>query len=325
MDRAYDLIQNLPPKAILTSSMRQDARARSTSSIESLPNELKLAIFKNIPDVSSLHAAALTSKGNYHLYDTYETTILPEVFALDTGTYLFEEAYWVLKASRLNITQANQDVVVNTFLGEWMGNEAVSMDAADIPLEDIYDMVKLHKIVERLVEDFCRYAAEKNDSLKDPKGSAVIPSASEFKRIARAFYRFEFFGHLFRHPQVHGEDYDDRKHGSISMNVQQQAGNMFTNLHPWQVEEVACIRDYSFDRLEAVFDALEKEKVLDPIHWIEVSPFRPEPPNLPPGFRTICDDIIPEWFDSDSDYSVNLTRKGECPCFSCALNTLTNS
>ncbi|KAL1981487.1 hypothetical protein VTN96DRAFT_2516 [Rasamsonia emersonii] len=77
-------------------------------------------------------------------------------------------------------------------------------------------------------------------------------SAAEIARLQRAFCRLELFGCLF---------YNDIENHAI-LSPQEQSDMFLANFPYWQVEEIACIRDYLIRRLCGPFDQVEN-------YWVE--------------------------------------------------------
>ena len=137
------------------------------------------------------------------------------------------------------------------------------------------DLCRLDGTIKYFIEDYARNTLPVLGQLGQSQDLAILPeyrlwnhiadaqlSSTEFGRLQRAFCRFELYRRLFSRCS---QDYRHGIHECIifpPITVAEQAKMFLRDLPSYQIEEIACIRDYLFRRLRGVYDVLENNAVV---------------------------------------------------------------
>lgn len=106
-------------------------------------------------------------------------------------------------------------------------------------------LARLQNQVQHATEDLCQQAFSSHPFTIDQGKPCKKLSSDENCRFYRAFYRFEIFCTLFRSLENPLSIVSDEDEGSTSELDSLENSNLFLSLfNPWEVEELACVRDY---------------------------------------------------------------------------------
>lgn len=294
-------------KAFAKPSTNSTTSGAPSSKLESLPNELKLAIMQRLPNFDPLRELALTSKSFHQFRSHHNHAIAPFVLETELGLPLFQEAYWVSKAAQADLSHADYPRKLTVFFNELACCEPSSIEPRTVSLKTTTDISTLHRKVTFLVKDLCSWAMEDSLPLGHSKSSRSSLSENETRRIAQAFYRLELFCILFRHSYLGtvGDAAEQRYEA-----VRAQAYTLFGYWNAWGNEEIACVRDYIQARLAVVFACIEQAASVKPFNIILYDPWDEVPEVFPSGTVYLASDLIPDWFREDSNCGADLSPQG---------------
>jgi hypothetical protein len=229
----------------LDNSARPAATLPSPLSLENLPVEIHIAILQHVTDISTLRSLVLSSSTIYKSYIGQRRDILAAVLRNDMSPEIYLEARSVYKASTIpGPTQGEEWMShVRLFL-EAYGREQKSSvgPPCDTPhLNELVSMTKRHILVGAIGSEYTASTLPKTPGAKQVEGPL---SPNEKRRIHRALYRYELFCILFASSMTFERpyfEYDD-------------IATLFLEaLKEWEVEEIACISEYLFNRWVEIF------------------------------------------------------------------------
>ena len=237
------------------------------SQLTSLAPELKCAIFRKLPDVTSAKALALTSSSFYHTFLDAQSVLLTQVLQNEITTNLLHGAFAAFKASRIPVWTKQ---AIRGFLDEYFG-DFIPHKSQKWELSEALQMSKVHSCVEFFAAEFASAALSKNPTAR---GSNAAPSAAEMTRIKRILYRFELYCNLFRKPH-----HDRMIRGERNCLIQpspfgkeEQRDIFFDMFSPWENEQLGCIHDHLIEQITVPFNDVAKHDVdwgeLE-IEWVE--------------------------------------------------------
>ena len=214
-----------------------------------LPLEIKQTILCSLSDTYALKAAILSHSSIYSAFRDRPESIIIRVLLNSIPQDLLPDAALVLDASTIEgWTWSNKAMSqdwtrkrVLTILSRHK-NRAVP---ETISLNDAGSMLKFYHVVKTLTSDFISDAMPKNPALLQHP-----PSSREWNRVARSFYRFEVYRHLFRDRD--NFDYgqlNERKKSSPDFRIGEQWEVYYKNFAVWELEQLATVGDYLFRRV----------------------------------------------------------------------------
>ncbi|MCJ1249618.1 hypothetical protein MMC30_006844 [Trapelia coarctata] len=215
----------------------------SELSLVSLPHEIRVAIFSFLPDVSSVKALALTCSLFLHTFGSAESVVLDSVLRAQIDPGLWSLVLTVLDSSSLE-----------PWSREGVLRCLTEPDNKRVPRQctswEALALSELQKHVQFFADDFASSALA--------TASPNQASPMEMHRIQRAFYRFELYCNLFRSRKGFREE---------RFSAQEQRDHFFAKFCPWEIEQLACIHDYLFERLCLPFNEVAEHD----IEWGELS------------------------------------------------------
>jgi len=216
--------------------------------LEGLATELKIHLLHHIFDIASLkaltHAVPL-----YHMaYVSQRCDILRSVLTNCLGSEVIIDALALAKALDIRRDLKNHALVdeVKRFMEKRKFCRSPGLlDLPDIPPEKLFLLIRLKATVETMTGLF----VESRTKL-DPTDL----SQSEHRRIRRALYRFELFCVLFgRSSFGHPQKWScERTCGSITA---AEGMEFLAPFEPWEIEEIACVRDYAVELYQHLYQA----------------------------------------------------------------------
>ena len=219
-----------------------------SASLEGLPVELKWIILQNLPCLPSLNAVVHASPSYHKAYMARRQYIFAEVVSQDIGQDMLFEASAVARSLRINSKDA---IEVRAFVKDYFITRLVPapISLGGLSLPDLITFSQFQYVVRFAVKDFCQATLSKHPLNRKEQEYIAPLSTNEARRISRAFYRFETYCTIFSQKRW------KRKLGS---------GMCHLFLHqfpPWELEEIACVRDYIIDRYAHMFARHEHELV----------------------------------------------------------------
>ncbi|MCJ1391400.1 hypothetical protein MMC18_004264 [Xylographa bjoerkii] len=199
------------------------------ASLKSLPCEILLVIFCNLPDICSLKALILTCSSLFQAYRNSQSTVLKAVLSNQIPAYLLSDVTVVLNSSRVD-PRMKEDV--QQFLLHFSNNSIYLPIQWSLP--DAVAIDNLYVQIPFFVDGFASHRL----SIKSPPHSMPM-SPTERRRIERTLYRFELYCNLFR----------ECKYGDDHFSPAEQRDSFFARYTPWENEQLACVRDYLIERL----------------------------------------------------------------------------
>ena len=225
----------------------------SMATLERLPTEIQSAILLNIGDIASLESLVCASPRYHSTYLSQRHAILKRVLFNSIHPHVLYDAFFAIDSTKpMTSDRRLRATRVRTFLSDYKDSRENWAPPEHLDLESLSRLARLQNHVQHSTEDLCRVATSSHPfpDIQIMHGKEL--SINERRRLYRAFYRFDIFCNLFRswkHPP------DDEL--SKSLNRQHKKGfelepleksSRFLSLfNPWEVEELACVRDYFFN------------------------------------------------------------------------------
>ncbi|KAI9747496.1 MAG: hypothetical protein M1815_004148, partial [Lichina confinis] len=201
--------------------------------IESLPLELRQMILASLDSYDSVRTAIASSPFFYRAFLRAEHSILSEILRREIDSEIFPDAIIALQVSKIDLRDTEE---ILEMLASWYSHRAVP-----IPRCTLADTTcsKLHAAVVFFADAFVSSTLCKHPVTGDPETSPRPPTATEWTRIQRAFYRFELYSVLFRRPVYNGSQYDI--YGAV-----QKREMFFRRYSACEIEQLACVYEYLF-------------------------------------------------------------------------------
>ena len=204
----------------------------------SLPIEIKQVILCHLTDLSTLKAAILSHSTIYSM----SLNSIPQD--------LFPDAVLAFHASPIESWTWSRRAMTQDWTREWVlsileyhRNDRLPRS---ISLKEAFTMKKLYQVIRFFTSDFIAAAlARKSSTLPQHP-----PSSQEWNRVARNFYRFEIYRHLFRMRDRYdyGHDREKRAKRSLDFKEEEQWEVYYRNYAVWELEQLASISEYLFRR-----------------------------------------------------------------------------
>lgn len=223
------------------------AATPGNASLDSLPAELKASILHSAPNISTLQTLVRSSPLYHKVYLDKRKVILSAVLLRDIGPQVLPDALAVHKASQIGfdgsgLRKDNVKSFISQYKAERGSSSPATCDSLDIGT--LESLSRLQSVVTRITFDFCKATLSVHSVTREriqPHGDLSI---NEKRRIYRALYRFELFRALFTEPggiQIPPESrrcFDSMDQSLLFLSI----------FKVWEVEEVACVRDYIIRR-----------------------------------------------------------------------------
>lgn len=223
------------------------------STLEKLPAELRIRILSSVPDLQTLRAAIHASPIYFAQYRLNRKSILAQALQSELGDELFLDVYAAFKSrsSKIGPRRVPNSNVTDflTMYRGWRTQGGERPTPGMFSLDDLRWMTWFHtQTVQPLTAQFVTWAL--NSSSAGPTRAASIfsdtghgdISSTEKTRLLRAFYRYETFCHLFGGSQYQSS----RLRGSDMSRL------FFSELNPWEVEEICCVYKFVEERYEQI-------------------------------------------------------------------------
>lgn len=209
--------------------MRED-QGLQPASIEGLSVELLQMVLSELPDVSSLRAAALSCPLLYGVFLEADTTITTRVLLNQIDDSVLPEAELAFLSSSLHHgPEPKYRHVVVDFITQNLRQRPTPPSSWS--LQKALQLERLHLCVSELTQKFVHTTLTTYPMTQ----SKCTATRLERCRIERAFYRFELYCNLFRMlPEIGAE---------LPIRVEQNK-LFFACFAPWENEQLGCIHDF---------------------------------------------------------------------------------
>ena len=224
---------------------------RQRATLEGLPVEIQSAILFAIPDIASLRNLTHASPQYHSAYLSQRLEILERILFNSIHPDVLYDAFCAISSSN-TLTGNIEDRVrrVNIFLSEYRDSRDTWTSPEHFDLEIASRLAQLQIRVQHATKDFCQRAFLSCPCTDNQADDCRQLSTNETRRLYRAFYRFEIFCNLFRDRRespIDGEPSDASrasKNGISELDSTQKSSRFLDLFNPWEVEELACVRDY---------------------------------------------------------------------------------
>ena len=245
--------------------------------IESLSPELQQQILSQLKDLNTLSALIHASPRFYQVFRLNKDATLSMIALGQFHKAVRPEAVAVAKLTQLRLhshpdTQYWRDTAID-FCESFP--KQIHVWCNSVALGSISPLLcKLARVVEFFIDDYTRNTLPVLDQLGQSQDLAIQSeyppyshnlhpqiSSTEIGRLQRAFCRFEIYRLLFS--RCFHDDFDGM-HKCIRLpplTFEEQSKLFLQGLPPFQITEIACIRDYLFRRLRGICNNLEDEVV----------------------------------------------------------------
>lgn len=222
--------------------------------LEGLPVELQSEILQRLPDLLSLDAIVHASPSYHKAYVARRKSILAKVVTRDVGLDTLFEAHAIATALTTN---RKDGLEIRGFLENFRTTrrKSAAVSFERFPLPHIAILSQVQYAVRFAMKDFCQATLSRHP-LSSAKEEGIRPlSTYETRRISRALYRFELFCTIFSQPGFKVKQ---------QLDCMDMCHHFLNQFPPWEVEEIACIRDYIIGRHAQLFAKHEHELVQHP-------------------------------------------------------------
>lgn len=224
---------------------------RQSATLEGLPVEIQSAILFSIPDIASLRNVTHASPQYHSAYLSQRLEVLQRILFNSIHPDVLYDAFSAISSSK-TLTGNIEDRVrrVKIFLSEYEDSRETWTSREHFDLEIATRLAQLQIRVHHATEDFCQTAFSSHPLTGNQADDCRELSSNETRRLYRAFYRFEIFCNLFRDRRespIDGEPSDASrasKNGISELDSTAKSSRFLGLFNPWEVEELACVRDY---------------------------------------------------------------------------------
>lgn len=218
-------------------------------SLCTLPIEVKQAILCHLPDLRTLKATILSHSSIYYAFLDGKELIAVKVLLNVIPHGLLPDAALALDASSIEGWTWHRRRTTQ----DWTREKVLSIlerhrnykPPKSISLKDAFSMQRLYQVIEIFTSDFITKALSRNPALPQSP-----PSMKEWARVARSFYRFEIYRHLFRNRD--GYDYRDmfeKRKTSLDFQEKEQWEIYYKYYAVWELEQLATVGEYLFRKI----------------------------------------------------------------------------
>ena len=238
----------------------------SMATLERLPTEIQLAILLNIGDIGSLLSLIRASPRYHSAYLSQRNVILKRVLFDSIHPDVLYDAFSAIDSTEIMTSNRKDRAArVRSFLSDYKDNREKWAPPEHLDLESLYRLARLQNHVQHSTEDLCRIATSSHPF----PGTQIVYgeelSINESRRFYRAFYRFDIFCNLFRNWKTPPDDEllsnaSNRHHENPFQLEPLEKSSRFLGLFsPWEVEELACVRDYFFNYYRRMLHKFEPD------------------------------------------------------------------
>ena len=276
----------------VVSRPRQDQKEQAVAQragLEDVPVEIQQAILHHMPDMNTLQALISASPCYLRSYQSQRHAIMSSILVRDIHPDVLFDALAIVDALKLPRNYEDYVPKLKVFVAQYMATRnspVVALEPLDPGTTDI--LWKSYRSVLDVTKDFFDHAMLLHPITGESSLHHRPLSPNEVRRIHRAFYRYELFTVLFRKPELSRRDERLRRRDherraarpalqrdSIrSLDSNDMSWLFLTHFNTWEVEEIACVRDYltyRYDELHKVLELDFRETTSGEYHYGDVS------------------------------------------------------
>ena len=235
-------------------------------SLERLPTEIQSAILLNIRDVVSLKTLIRASPTYHNAYLSQRHAILKQVLSNSIHPDVLYDAYSAVHSNKtISSNVEDRAAKVDAFLSEYERNRDGWTPPEQLDLESVSRLARLQLQVQHATEDLCQVVFSSHPFTGEPLGHGEQLSLHEIRRFCRAFYHFEIFCNLFRQRRDMTVE-DNLRHASnedeetvSEMDFIEKSSQFLSLFNPWEVEELACVRDFLYNYYRRMLHRFEPD------------------------------------------------------------------
>lgn len=161
--------------------------------MDSLPVEIKVAMYTRLHDVPSLRSLNLTSTSFHHSFLAYESFIVLNVFQNECDLTFLREVLAVLRASQMKLSFKD---MVKQITHLYFATEP-SFDLIHWNMSTALRFSHLLKLIQAFTVEFASAALPIHPKTNKHERFPRLPTAAELRRFERSFWRFEFCCTIF--------------------------------------------------------------------------------------------------------------------------------
>ncbi len=242
--------------------------------LEDVAVEIQQAILRQMPDLQTLQALISASPSYFRAYQNQRHAILSHVLLRDIHPDVLFDVLAIVDSLKLPRNYDDYVPQLKVFIEHYK----TAGDSLHVALKSLEPRTRetvwdFHLSVMDITEDFCDYALSTHPVTGNGLNNYTSLSPNEVRRIHRAFYRYELFTILFRVPASYREEQIKRRRDrhpdrvrlalqrdSIrSLDSQDRSFLFLALFKTWEVEEIACVRDYIVHRYNELYKECELE------------------------------------------------------------------
>ena len=238
----------------------------SMATLERLPTEIQSAILLNVGDIVSLESLICASPRYRSAYLSQRHAILKRVLFNSIHPDVLYDAFSALDSTKIiKSNRKDRAARVRTFLSDYKDTREKWAPPEHLDLESLYRLARLQNHVQHSTEDLCRVGISSHPF----PGTQIVHgedlSMNESRRFYRAFYRFDIFCNLFRNWKTPPDDEllsnaSNRHHENpFELEPLEKSSRFLSLFNPWEVEELACVRDYFFNYYRRMLHKFEPD------------------------------------------------------------------
>ena len=223
----------------------------SRANLEGLPVEIQSAILLSIQDVLSLRNLTRASPEYHSAYLSQRLQVLNRTLFNSIGLDVLYDALFAISSRKALTTNPRDRVTrVKKFLSDYHDSRGTWDSPEHLDLESAFKLTQLQIRVQHATEDLCQTALSSHPFPGNQAEDSGQLSSNECRRFYRAFYRFEMFCNLFRNWKDSPDERDLSDALSASddstseLDSMEKSSRFLSLFKPWEVEELACVRDF---------------------------------------------------------------------------------
>ncbi len=254
--------------------VQKDSIVPQRASLEDVAVEIQQAILHQMPDLQTLQALISASPSYFRAYQNQRRAILSHVLLRDIHPDVLFDVLAIVDSLKLPRNYDDYVPQLKVFIEHYK----TAGDSLHVALKSLEPSTKetvwdYQLSVMDITKDFCDYALSTHPVTGNGLNHYTSLSPNEVRRIHRAFYRYELFTVLFREPASYREEQTKRRRDrhpdrvrlalqrdSIrSLDSQDRSFLFLALFKTWEVEEIACVRDYIVHRYNELYKECESE------------------------------------------------------------------
>ena len=223
----------------------------SMATLERLPTEIQLTILLNIGDIASLKSLVRASPRYHSAYLSQRHAILERVLFNSIHPEVLYDAFSAIDSAKIKTSDRKDRAArVRTYLSDYRHTRDTWVPPEHLDLETLYGLARLQNHVQHSTQDLYRVASSSHPFPGTQMMHSEELSVNESRRFYRAFYRFDIFCNLFRNWKTPPADEllskasNRHPENPFVLEPLEKSSRFLSLFNPWEVEELACVRDY---------------------------------------------------------------------------------